>query len=43
MTQEKGFNLDHIFIRGGVVSHRQVEETDWSISDHRPVWAVAEF
>lgn len=43
ITQEKGFNLDHIFVRGGDISYRRIEDTDWSISDHRPVWTTVEF
>ena len=38
-TQEKGYNLDHIFVRGAGIGDRHVEDTDWSLSDHRPVWA----
>ena len=43
VTQEKGFNPDHIFIRGGRVGFRRIEETDWNLSDHRPVWTTVEF
>ena len=43
VTQEKGFNPDHIFIRGGRSGFRRTEETDWNLSDHRPVWTRVEF
>jgi len=43
VTQKKGFNPDHIFIRGGHIELRETEETDWVISDHRPVWADVEY
>ncbi len=43
VTQEKGFNPDHIFVRGGQVEYRRTEETDWILSDHRPVWTNVEF
>ncbi len=39
VSQEKGFNLDHIFIRDGAISNRNIVATDWAWSDHRPVWA----
>lgn len=42
-THEKGFNVDHIFVRDGEIGRRRIVDTDWSISDHRPVWAVIEF
>lgn len=42
-TQEKGFNVDHIFVRGGSLESRRVVETDWSLSDHRPVWTTVNF
>lgn len=43
ITQEKGFNLDHIFVRGGEIGPRRIEDTDWSLSDHRPVWTIIGF
>ncbi|RKX76740.1 MAG: hypothetical protein DRP49_02940 [Spirochaetes bacterium] len=43
VTQKKGFNPDHIFIRGGHAGMRETEETDWIISDHRPVWTDVEY
>jgi endonuclease/exonuclease/phosphatase family metal-dependent hydrolase len=42
-TQEKGFNVDHIFVRGGSLEFRRVVQTDWSLSDHRPVWTTVDF
>ena len=43
VTQKKGYNLDHIFVRGGSAEFRRIEETDWILSDHRPVWTDVEF
>jgi endonuclease/exonuclease/phosphatase (EEP) superfamily protein YafD len=43
VTQKKGFNLDHIFIRGGHPEARRIEETGWILSDHRPVWTEIHF
>ena len=43
ITQEKGFNVDHIFVRDSTVGSRRIEETDWLLSDHRPVWADIRF
>ena len=43
ITQKSGLNLDHIFVRGAAVGPRNIVETDWSLSDHRPVWADIEY
>jgi len=38
-TQKQGFNIDHILVKDGTVSDRNVVITPWTISDHRAVWA----
>ena len=38
-TQQRGYNLDHIFAAKASTGRRHVVETGWDISDHRPVWS----
>lgn len=42
-TQERGLDLDHIFVRTARIGNRQTGETDWNLSDHHPVWADVVF
>lgn len=40
-THEGGFNIDHIMVKNATASRRSVVPTPWSLSDHRPIWAMA--